>query len=60
LPMALEKAGARYDKELNAAISALTSMIQPAVIVVVAGIVGVVAYSMMGGIFQAVSGLRSP
>lgn len=58
LPMALEKAGARYDKELNVAISALTSMIQPAVIVVMAGVVGIVAYSMMGGIFQAVSGLR--
>lgn len=58
LPLALEKAGARYDKELNVAIAALTSMIQPAVIVVMAGVVGVVAYSMMGGIFQAVSGLR--
>lgn len=58
LPMALEKAGARYDKELNLAIATLTSMIQPAVIVVMAGVVGVVAYSMMGGIFQAVSGLR--
>ncbi len=58
LPGALEKAGARYDKELNAAIATLTSMIQPAVIVVMAGVVGVVAYSMMGGIFQAVSGLR--
>lgn len=58
LPMALEKAGARYDKELNLAIATLTSMIQPSVIVVMAGVVGVVAYSMMGGIFQAVSGLR--
>lgn len=58
LPRALEKAGARYDKELNIAIAALTSMIQPAVIVVMAGVVGIVAYSMMGGIFQAVSGLR--
>jgi type II secretory pathway component PulF len=58
LPLALEKAGSRYDKELNIAIAALTSMIQPAVIVVMAGVVGVVAYSMMGGIFQAVSGLR--
>lgn len=58
LPQALEKTGARYDKELNAAIGALTSMIQPAVIVVMAGVVGVVAYCMMGGIFQAVSGLR--
>lgn len=58
LPLALEKTGARYDKELNIAISTLTSMIQPAIIVVMAGVVGVVAYSMMGGIFQAVSGLR--
>lgn len=58
LPLALEKAGARYDKDLNAAIATLTSMIQPAVIVVMAGVVGIVAYSMMGGIFQAVSGLR--
>ena len=58
LPVALEKAGGRYDKELNVAIATLTSMIQPAVIVVMAGVVGIVAYSMMGGIFQAVSGLR--
>jgi len=58
LPNALEKTGQRYDKELNIAIAALTSMIQPAVIVMMAAVVGVVAYSMMGGIFQAVSGLR--
>lgn len=55
---ALEKTGERYDKELNLAIGALTAMIQPAVIVFMAGVVGLVAYSMMGGIFQAVSGLR--
>jgi type II secretory pathway component PulF len=59
LPMALEKIGARYDKDLNKAVSALTALIQPAVIVVMAVVVGLVAYSMMGGIFQAVSGLRS-
>lgn len=58
LPQALEKTGERYDKDLNAAIATLTSLIQPAVIVVMAGVVGIVAYSMMGGIFQAVSGLR--
>lgn len=58
LPLALEKTGSRYDKDLNVAIGRLTSMIQPAVIVVMAGVVGIVAYSMMGGIFQAVSGLR--
>lgn len=57
LPQALEKVGNRYDKELNLAIGTLTSLIQPAVLVVMAGIVGLVAYSMMGGIFQAVSGL---
>lgn len=58
LPQALEKTGARFDKDLNVAIGTLTSMIQPAVIVVMAAVVGIVAYSMMGGIFQAVSGLR--
>ncbi len=54
---ALEKTGKRYDKELNVKIQRLTSFVQPAVILVMAGAVGVVAYSMVTGIFQSVSGL---
>jgi type II secretory pathway component PulF len=58
LGKALEKAGDRYDKELNKKIQRLTSFVQPVVILVMAGMVGVVAFSMITGIFQSVSGLR--
>jgi type II secretory pathway component PulF len=58
LGLALERAATRYDKELNVKIERLTAMIQPALIFVLAIVVGLVAYSIMSGIFQAVSGLR--
>lgn len=58
LPMALERVGARYDKELNKRIEFMTSLVQPLVIIMVAVVVGAVAFSMMTGIFQSVSGLR--
>lgn len=58
LSVALEKAAARYDKELGKNISALTAMIQPAIIVLMAIMVGLIAFSMMSGIFQAVNSLR--
>ena len=56
--MALEKVAQRYDKELNRKIQRLTALIQPVVIIVMALVVGLVAYAIMTGIFQAVSGLR--
>lgn len=56
---ALEKAGARYDKELNKRIDRLTTLIQPAIVIVMAVIVTVVAYSMIAGILQSASGLRT-
>ncbi len=55
----LEKAGNRYDKELTKKIHRLTALIQPVVIFVMAILVGVVAYSIITGIFQAISGLRT-
>lgn len=58
LPSALEKISKRYDKELNQNIGRLTALIQPTVVIVMALIVGVVAFSMMSGIFQAVSSIR--
>ncbi len=58
LPKALEKAAARFDKELNKSISALTAMIQPVIIIIMALLVGLIAFSMMSGIFQAVNALR--
>ena len=58
LGTALERVAIRYDKELNVRIQRLTAMVQPAVIVAMALLVGLVAYSMVTGIFQAVSGLK--
>jgi type II secretory pathway component PulF len=58
LATALERIGRRYDKELNIKIQRLTSLVQPVVILVMAGMVGLIAYSIINGIFDAVSGLR--
>jgi type II secretory pathway component PulF len=58
LALALERIGRRYDKELNVKIGRLTALVQPVVILVMAGMVGVIAYSIINGIFDAVSGLR--
>ncbi len=59
LATSLEKTGNRYDKELSKKIQRLTAMIQPVIIFVMAVLVGVVAYSIITGIFQAISGLRT-
>jgi type II secretory pathway component PulF len=59
LAKALDKVGQKYDKELNLRIQRLTSMVQPVIILVMAGMVGVIAYSIINGIFDAVSGLQT-
>jgi type II secretory pathway component PulF len=56
---ALDKVGKKYDKELNLRIQRLTSMVQPVIILVMALMVGVIAYSIINGIFDAVSGLQT-
>lgn len=55
---AFEKIGIRYEKELGKRIQRLTELIQPTVIIFMALIVGLVAYSIITGIFQSMSGLR--
>lgn len=59
LAKALDKVGQKYDKELNLRIQRLTSMVQPVIILVMALMVGVIAYSIINGIFDAVSGLQT-
>ncbi|MCK9588867.1 MAG: type II secretion system F family protein [Terrimicrobiaceae bacterium] len=56
---ALERAARRYDRELTSRIGHLTALIQPAIILLVALFVGVVAYSMIAGILTSVSSLRA-
>jgi type II secretory pathway component PulF len=58
LSQALDRIARRYDKELNIRIQRLTSLVQPVVILIMAGMVGLIAYSIINGIFDAVSGLR--
>jgi type II secretory pathway component PulF len=59
LAKALDKVGTKYEKELNLRIQRLTSMVQPVIILLMAGMVGVIAYSIINGIFDAVSGLQT-
>lgn len=57
LGTALERSAKNYDKQLSIVIERTTALIQPLVILVVALFVGLVAYSMISGILQTVSGL---
>lgn len=59
LSHAFRKIGARYDGELNVKIKRLTAFIQPVIVLIMALLVGVMAYSILAGIFQAVAGLRA-
>lgn len=59
LAKSLEKSAGRYDKELDKRIKRLTAMISPIIILFMAVIVGVVAYSIISAVFQSVNGIRS-
>lgn len=58
LGRSLEKCALRYDKELDKKIKRMTAMISPVIIIFMAVIVGIVAYSIVTAIFQSVSGIR--
>lgn len=55
----LARAAKRYDRELGSRIQVLTTLIQPAVILIVALFVGIVAYSMISGILTSVNALKA-
>lgn len=54
----LEKAAERYDKELGRKIEALSALIQPVIVVVMAIIVGIMAYMMITVIFDTIGGME--
>ncbi len=58
LAPALEKAAGRYEKDMNRRIQRLTSLIQPIMICVIAGVVFIVIYSILTSIFEAMAGMR--
>jgi len=55
----LEKAAIRYDKELDKRIKRMTALISPIIIVFMAVIVGVVAYSIISAVFQSANAITS-
>jgi len=59
LGKSLEKCATRYDKELDKRIKRMTALISPVIIVFMAVIVGVVAYSIISAVFQSVNGIKS-
>ena len=54
----LEKAAERYDKELGRKIETLSALIQPVIVVVMAIIVGIMAYMMITVIFDTIGGME--
>ena len=54
----LEKVSDFYDQEVDNAVKALTSMIEPCLIVLMGGIVGFIAVSIMAPIFKLVSSIN--
>lgn len=58
LGKSMEKCAARYDKELDKRIKRMTAMITPIILVIMAIMVGTVAYSIVAAIAQSVTGIR--
>lgn len=59
LESALERAAHRYDKELGKTIEKVSALIQPVIVFIMAGVVGMMAYLMISIIFETISGVNS-
>lgn len=57
IDQALRRAAVRYDKELNGALQRIMALIMPAVLIVMALLIGTMAYLMVTAIFQTISSL---
>jgi len=55
----LERAAQRYDKELGKDIEKISALIQPVIVVVMAVLVGIMAYMMITVIFDTIAGLNT-
>ncbi len=58
LGKSMEKCATRYDKELDKRIKRMTAMITPIILIIMAVMVGTVAYSIVAAIAQSVTGIR--
>ena len=55
--VALRKAAVRFDKELNNALQRIMALIMPAVLLIMALLIGTMAYLMITAIFQTISSI---
>lgn len=57
IDLSLRRAAERYDKELDKDLSRIMALIMPTVLIVMAGLIGTMAYLMITAIFQTISNL---
>jgi len=57
LSAALSKAAERFDRELAQKVEKLSALVQPLIVCLMAGMVGIMAYLMITTIFQTISGM---
>ena len=57
IDVALRRAAERYDKELDGALQKVMAMVMPAVLLLMASLVGTLAYAMISAIFQTINNL---
>jgi type II secretory pathway component PulF len=54
----LRRAAERYDKELDKSLQRIMALVMPVVLIVMAGLIGTMAYLMITAIFQTISNLH--
>ena len=58
LERALQKAAGRYDKELDKDLQRIMALVMPTVLIIMAGLIGTMAYLMITSIFQTISNIH--
>jgi general secretion pathway protein F len=57
IDLSLRRAAERYDKELDKDLQRIMALIMPSVLIIMAGLIGTMAYLMITAIFQTISNL---
>jgi len=57
LDTSLRRAAERYDKELDKSLSRIMALIMPTILIIMAGLIGTMAYLMITAIFQTIKNL---
>jgi type II secretory pathway component PulF len=54
----LRRAAERYDKELDKSLQRIMALVMPVVLIIMAGLIGTMAYLMITAIFQTISNIK--